>query len=64
MTMATTLATALSVGDKLSNHLMLGNKQIPLPVGVWVVAGLGTQPFTMPALLRYDPDRGAISHPW
>jgi uncharacterized membrane protein len=41
-------AGAVSVGDKASGFLILGNKQIPLPIGEWVVAGLGTQPLSMP----------------
>ena len=57
---ATTPAAALSVGEKLSNHLVLGNKQIPLPVGEWVVAGLGTQPFTMPALGAFGTIQTAV----
>ena len=53
-------AAALSVGDKASHHLMLGSKQIPLPVGEWVVAGLGTQAFTMPALGAFGTIQTAI----
>jgi uncharacterized membrane protein len=57
---ATTPAAALSVGDKLSTNLVLGSKQIPLPIGEWVVAGLGTQPFTMPALGAFGTIQTAV----
>ncbi len=57
---APTQAAALSVGDKFSNHLTLGNKQIPLPAGEWVLAGLGTQPFTMPALGAFGTIQTAV----
>lgn len=50
MTLLPSSASASSVGDKVSQWFMLGNKQIPLPTGEWLVAGIGTQPFTMPAL--------------
>src|SRR5689334_16707924 len=53
-------AAALTIGDKVSNHLMLGNKQIPLPAGEWVLAGLGTQPFTMPALGAFGTIQTAV----
>lgn len=60
ITGATSPAAALSVGDKASHHLMLGSKQIPLPVGEWVVAGLGTQAFTMPALGAFGAIQTAV----
>jgi len=53
-------AAALSVGDKASHHVMLGGKQVPLPLGEWVVAGLGTQPFEMPALGAYGTIETAV----
>ena len=36
MTLLPSSASALSVGDKVSQWFMLGNKQIPLPTGEWV----------------------------
>jgi uncharacterized membrane protein len=60
MAAASASAATVSVGDKLTNHLTLGNKQIPLPVGEWVVAGLGTQPFTMPALGAFGTIQTAV----
>jgi hypothetical protein len=38
MTLLPSSASALSVGDKVSQWFMLGNKQIPLPTGEWVTA--------------------------
>jgi uncharacterized membrane protein len=43
-------AAAVAVGDTVSGHLDLGAKQIPLPVGEWMLAGRGAQAFEMPAL--------------
>jgi uncharacterized membrane protein len=60
MTAAMAPASALSVGDRLSNQLMLGSKQIPLPVGEWIVAGLGTQAFTMPAVGAFGTIQTAV----
>jgi uncharacterized membrane protein len=60
MTLLASPAAALSVGDKLSRQFMLGNKQIPLPVGEWIVAGLGTQAFTMPALGAFGTIQTAV----
>jgi uncharacterized membrane protein len=60
MATAAAPAAAVSVGDKLSHHLMLGNKQVPLPAGEWVVAGMGTQPFTMPALGAFGTIQTAV----
>jgi uncharacterized membrane protein len=60
MATATAPAAAVSVGDRLSHHLMLGNKQVPLPAGEWVVAGMGTQPFTMPALGAFGTIQTAV----
>jgi uncharacterized membrane protein len=53
-------ASAMSVGDKVSHHITLGSKQIALPAGEWVVAGLGTQPFTMPALGAFGTIQTAV----
>ena len=53
-------AAALSVGDKVSQWFILGNKQIPLPAGEWLVAGVGTQPFTMPALGAFGTIQTAV----
>jgi uncharacterized membrane protein len=60
MTLLPSAAAALSVGDKLSQWFMLGNKQIPLPTGEWLVAGIGTQPFTMPALGAFGTIQTAV----
>ena len=53
-------AAALSVGDRLERLLILGNKQVPLPAGEWVLAGLGTQPFQMPALGAFGTIETAV----
>ncbi len=53
-------AAALSVGERVTHHVMLGDKQVPLPAGEWVVAGLGTQPFQMPALGAYGTIETAV----
>jgi uncharacterized membrane protein len=55
-----TPAAALSVGDKLEQHLILGNKQIPLPAGEWVLGGLGTQAFQMPAVGAFGTIETAV----
>ena len=60
LTLLVSPAAALSVGDKLSRQFVLGNKQIPLPVGEWIVAGLGTQVFTMPALGAFGTIQTAV----
>lgn len=38
------------VGGRVSDHVTLGQKQIPLPAGEWTVTGMGTQPLDMPAI--------------
>jgi uncharacterized membrane protein len=53
-------ASAASVGDKVSQQVVLGGKQIPLPQGEWVVAGLGTQPFQMQALGAFGTIQTAV----
>ena len=53
-------AAAVSVGDKVSQKILLGGKQIPLPVGEWVVAGLGTQAFQMQALGAFGTIQTAV----
>ena len=53
-------ASAVSVGDKVSQQVLLGGKQIPLPVGEWVVAGLGTQAFQMQALGAFGTIQTAV----
>lgn len=53
-------ALALNVGDTVSGRFELGAKQIPLPAGTWTVAGLGTQPFSMPEIGAYGAIRSAV----
>ncbi len=53
-------ASAASIGDKVSQAIELGGKQIPLPGGEWILAGLGTQPFHMPALGAFGAIQTAI----
>lgn len=53
-------AKALNVGDTVSGQFELGAKQIPLPAGKWVVAGLGTQQFSMPEVGAYGAIRSAV----
>jgi uncharacterized membrane protein len=53
-------ASALSVGDKVSRQIELGDKQIPLPGGEWTLAGLGTQPFQMQALGAFGAIKTAV----
>jgi uncharacterized membrane protein len=53
-------ALALSVGDTVSGQFELGAKQIPLPAGNWVVAGLGTQRFSMPEVGAFGAIRSAV----
>src|SRR5262249_51958181 len=58
--LAASPASALTAGDKASRVLVLGGKQIPLPGGEWVLAGLGTQDFEMPALGAFGTIQTAI----
>lgn len=53
-------AHALAAGDKVSGTVSLGAKQIPLPAGNWVVAGLGTQAFRMPAIGAFGTIQSAV----
>ena len=55
-----TPAFALTVGDKVSGQFEFGAKQIPLPSGSWVVAGLGTQTFSMPEAGAFGAIRSAV----
>jgi len=55
-----TTASAVEVGDKVSEKIRIADKQIPLPVGEWVVAGLGTQVFSMPALGAFGTIQTAV----
>lgn len=43
-------AFSFAVGDKAQTPLVLGDKQIPLPEGEWVLVGQGPQAFEMPEL--------------
>lgn len=58
--LAPTRALALNVGDTVSGTFDLGAKQIPLPAGNWVVAGLGTQPFSMAEVGAFGTIRSAV----
>ncbi len=58
--MAPRPAGAMSVGDKLEQRLTLGNKQVPLPAGEWLLAGLGTQAFQMPVLGAFGTIETAV----
>jgi uncharacterized membrane protein len=49
-----------AVGDRVSGHIVLGAKQIPLPAGEWVMAGRGNQAFTMPSLGAFGAIETAI----
>ncbi len=53
-------AGAVAVGDKVTGRLDFGNKQVPLPSGTWVVAGLGTQAFRMPAIGAFGTIQTAV----
>ena len=53
-------AVALSQGDQVTGAIKLGAVQIPLPDGPWTVAGLGRQPFDMPAIGAYGTIQSAI----
>jgi len=53
-------ASATSVGDKVTQQIELGGKQVPLPGGEWTLAGLGTQTFNMPALGAFGAIRTAV----
>lgn len=57
---ASSPAFALAVGDTVSGKMELGAKQIPLPAGSWTVAGLGTQPFSMPDVGAFGTIQSAI----
>jgi uncharacterized membrane protein len=49
-----------AVGDKVSGHMDLGAKQIPLPAGDWVLGGRGKQSFDMPAIGAFGVIENAI----
>jgi uncharacterized membrane protein len=53
-------AQATSVGEKVIQKITLGGKQIPLPGGEWTLAGLGTQPFHMPAIGAFGSIETAV----
>jgi uncharacterized membrane protein len=53
-------ATAQTVGGKFTHEFTLAGKQVPLPNGEWTLAGLGTQPFDMPALGAYGTIQTAV----
>jgi hypothetical protein len=41
-------AAALTVGDTVTGQLSIAQKQVPLPRGAWLVAGMGTQEIAGP----------------
>ena len=53
-------AAALSVGETVRGHLVVGEKQVPLPRGDWVVAGMGVQEFDMPEIGAYGAIRNVV----
>jgi uncharacterized membrane protein len=53
-------ANALQAGESVSGHIMLGQKQVPLPRGEWTVAGLGVQDFDMAEIGAYGVIHSAI----
>src|SRR5262245_39394200 len=53
-------AAALAVGETVSGNLAVGEKQVPLPQGDWVVAGLGAQTFDMPEVGAFGAIRSVI----
>ena len=55
---ATAPAAGVTVGEAVSGYLTVGEKQVPLPRGEWVVAGLGVQKFDMAEIGAY----GAIQN--
>lgn len=57
---ASSPALALAVGDSVTGKVEIGAKQIPLPAGTWTVAGLGTQPFSMPDVGAFGTIQSAI----
>lgn len=57
---ASSPALALAVGDSVAGKVEIGAKQIPLPAGTWTVAGLGTQPFSMPDVGAFGTIQSAI----
>ncbi len=53
-------ASAQTVGDRFTHQFPLVGKQVPLPGGEWVLAGLGTQPFDMPVIGAYGTIQTAV----
>ncbi len=51
-------ANALTAGEVVRDHVAIGGKRIPLPLGDWLVAGLGVQDFDLPELGAF----GAINN--
>ena len=53
-------AVAQQVGDSVSGHVAIDGKQVPLPRGEWLVAGLGAQAFDMPELGAFGAVRSVV----
>ncbi|MCC7274959.1 MAG: hypothetical protein IT561_19995 [Alphaproteobacteria bacterium] len=53
-------ADALEVGQELRGHLVVGDKQVPLPRGTWTVAGVGVQDFDMAAIGAFGAIRNVV----
>ena len=43
-------AVAQQIGDNVSGYVAIDGKQVPLPRGDWLVAGMGAQAFDMPEI--------------
>lgn len=53
-------AAALAVGETVTGNLAVGEKQVPLPQGDWIIAGLGAQDFDMPEVGAFGAIRSVI----
>jgi uncharacterized membrane protein len=53
-------AAALAVGETIAGNLAIGEKQVPLPQGDWIIAGLGAQDFDMPEVGAFGAIRSVI----
>jgi uncharacterized membrane protein len=53
-------AGAQGVGDNVSGHVAIDGKQVPLPRGEWLVAGVGAQDFDMPEIGAFGAVRSMV----
>ena len=53
-------AVAQQIGDNVSGYVAIDGKQVPLPRGDWLVAGMGAQAFDMPEIGAFGAVRSVV----